>query len=151
MTSTRRSRQVLRRFLLGSLTQMRQEFARRLKVQRQADPDLALPCATCAFRSSTDRDKGFEVTTLSFISALAASKGFFACHLPKRIGGRYFPRPDGEGFYKPCAAWTVLTAEPCVDIREMLGAELVDGLTTVYNASQSYVCHVPAWAGEAER
>ena len=134
---------IVRGFLLKSLTTLRLEFARRLKIQRQKFPKMQLPCETCAFRSSTDNDVGFETTVLSFVHAMATDS-MFHCHRDLEHGpdGEYLPATKVEGGHRvidydrmpPCAAWFVLsstTPEP-LDIRKALGPELVDELVKIH-------------------
>lgn len=146
------NRQIVNDYLKDMLTTLRGHFARRLKEQREENPDIPLPCDTCAFRTNTDHMEGFDRTTLGFLASLANQDrgGFFACHLPEKLGnGAYAPRPrieNGElAGFEPCAAFSVLTAEPPLDVRKVFSPELVDGLVGTFLG-----CKRPEWAGPEE-
>lgn len=150
MTSIRKARREVRRFCAVILRQLREEYARQLKGERIIDPDVPLPCKTCAFRSSTDRMRGFESTTIRFLHSLATGIPF-ACHLPKPAGGNYVPRFTPDGTPILCAAFHVLTQAPTLDVRAMFGVELIEGIVKVHEASADYrgryECEIPEWVG----
>jgi hypothetical protein len=140
------TRQIVNDYLKDVMTRLRATFAHRLKEQRAEDPDVRLPCDTCAFRTNTDGMEGFDRTALGFLASLANPNGFFACHLPRKVNGDFFPRPrlDEEGGvvgFEPCAAFEVLTAEPPIDLRALVPE--VDDIVAIFQG-----CKMPAWAGE---
>lgn len=142
--TTEDSRAIVNAFLRDSLTKLRQEFARRMKQQLVIDPDLKRPCNDCAFRTSTDSHEGFDSTAIKFIHALG-TWGLFACHEPDRgEGENYRPRLDNTGYPITCAAWDVLMDDPTWDVRDLLGAELVDGIIEVSRMQKA--CVMPEWA-----
>jgi len=110
----------LREYLLDVLTQLRQEFARRLKEQRRDFPNMRMPCETCAFRTSTDGEKGFEATVINFVSAMQQGEPFYCHHNFKIRRGRYeMPRKHLHGKLvvdwskvNLCTAWSVLASLP---------------------------------------
>lgn len=121
------------KWLLPAMTKLRQEFARRLRIQRRKFPKMKLPCETCAFRTSadlTDGHSGFVQTTLKFVEAQAKGQTFF-CHEAEKVNGEYVIRVNKKlGLPEPCAGWMVLnstTPEP-LDVRKMLGDWQVDFL-----------------------
>lgn len=119
------------KWLLPAMTKLRQEFARRLRIQKRKFPKMKLPCETCAFRTSadfTDGNSGFVQTALKFVEAQAKGHPFY-CHEAEKVNGEYVVRVNKKiGLPEPCAGWIVLnstTPEP-LDIREMLGGWQVD-------------------------
>jgi len=123
------------KFIRGAVDKLRQEYARRLKIIRQNDPegaaelaDALTPCQTCAFSRTadfTDGYDGFLGTSCLLVEAMAEGRPF-VCHQPKEPGelGDYLPREF------PCIGWLTLqspTPGP-FDVRELLGDETVDTL-----------------------
>lgn len=141
--STDEARVIVNTFLKDAMTKLRLEFASRMKQQLRIDPELKRPCADCAFRTNTDGHEGFDTTAIKFIHALG-TWGLFACHYTDRAEGEnYRPRIDDEGFPITCAAWDVLMDDPKWDVRDLLGAELVDGIIEV--SRKQNACVMPEW------
>ena len=125
-------RPVVVKFLRGAVDKLRHEYARRLKVIRQNDPEgvaalgeVLTPCQTCAFRKSadfTDGDQGFLQTSTVLVDTLAKGEPFM-CHQPKNPGDDdYKPRDF------PCIGWLTLQSPipGLFDVREVLGDEVVN-------------------------
>lgn len=123
---------IVTKFLRMAVNKLRGEYARRLKIIRQNDPEgvaelgaALTPCETCAFRTSadfTDGYDGFLQTSTLLVEAL--DEGYaFRCHYPKGPDdSEYRPRAF------PCIGWLTLQSPipGAFDVRELLGAEVVD-------------------------
>lgn len=129
---TAKTTPVVVRLIRSSIDRLRHEYARRLRILRERDPeqtaelaDAITPCDTCAFRRTadfTDGDIGFLRTSTLLIDALDRGAPFM-CHLPKEDDAE-----DHKPAALPCIGWLALQSPipGAFSVRELLGDDLVD-------------------------
>lgn len=115
-------------YISAAVKELRHRMAVSIKTRRPAMPDVNLPCATCAFRASTDHMVGADTTAITLLAALMDRKPFY-CHEDPRTG-EPFPTING-GYAVPqalamgapvnlCAGALALNEHSPDDIADML-------------------------------
>lgn len=123
-------------YLKSVLTELRAEYARRLKAARERWPGFVLPCETCAFRTSTDTWGGFDSTIIAVIAALEANEPFYCHHDMERAEGgtgNWIPptKQDADGKLvidfermRLCSGYAALSMLPELDLAGMIPESL---------------------------
>lgn len=138
----KRARQEARDQVRETLTDMmrvfRTDLAKKIRALRRR-PDVIgpppLPCDTCAFRSSTDNDQGFETTAISLFTALATGRNFY-CH--RELVRSNDPDMPGSGWepvsvekaatMPPCIGWAYLHMEPALKLDQHFPEPFILGM-----------------------
>lgn len=131
------ARDQVRETLTDMLRVFRTDLAKKIRAFRRR-PDLGdfkppLPCDTCAFRTSTDNDPGFETTAVSLFTALATGRNFF-CHKELEVidenGERGWAPVSVEkaATMPPCIGWAYLHTEPAFKLDEHFPKPFILGM-----------------------
>jgi hypothetical protein len=146
----------LNAYFLERLTALRAVFARRFKAELVRFPNMGHPCATCAFRTSTDDWVGFDQTFMHLVAALSTGSPFY-CHHEFRLDKRgQYKLPmrraaNGEhviDYHRMhlCAGWTALAALPADELAAVVPRELQELCIEITRAHVRAVA-APAGAG----
>jgi len=120
--------------LLRVIVSLRTMLAKDLKQARQRFPNHALPCNTCAFRTTTDSWEGTDTTVLLLLGALLTGSPFY-CHVNPQTG-EAFPTINGEYGVKEamadgepvnrCAGWGAISGHSREEIIGVIADALAE-------------------------